>query len=73
MAKDPGALAASFVGWLRGFSETCLFGALNPDRPADGRRWLADQAYGEVEEEIRKHPEAARCAWRMAALRFRRR
>jgi hypothetical protein len=67
------AFGAAFVGWLRAFSESCLFGALGPGRSADERRRLADHAYGELGDEIRRQPEAARCAWRMAALRFRKR
>ena len=57
---------------IRAFSQSCLLGALDPERPKDERRQLTDAAYGEVEKEIRRHPEAARSAWRMAALRFRR-
>jgi hypothetical protein len=53
--------------------ETTGFGALGPGRSVDERRRLADHAYGELGDEIRRQPEAARCAWRMAALRFRKR
>jgi len=69
---DATALARGFAGWIRAFSQSCLLGALDPERPKDERRQLTDAAYGEVEKEIRRHPEAARSAWRMAALRFRR-
>jgi hypothetical protein len=63
---DREALASAFTGWVRGFSEPCLFGSL--ELPPTQRRALADQAYAALEREIRSHPENARCAWRSAAL-----
>jgi hypothetical protein len=65
---DAAALAASFAGWVRAFSQSSLLAALTGERGAGDRQALIDRIFAAVAEHARAQPERARCAWRMAAL-----
>ncbi|MGD0838105.1 MAG: hypothetical protein ABSB49_15810 [Polyangia bacterium] len=67
-SEDARALASSFAGWVRGFSQSSLLAALARERTSEERRSLVDRIYAGVEAHARANPGHTRCAWRMAAL-----
>src|SRR5205823_12472523 len=65
---DAAAFATAYTGWLRGFSEPSLIGALDPDRPPEEVVAFASELYDNVSTRVAREPAKLRCNWKLSQL-----
>jgi hypothetical protein len=65
---DAAAFASAYTGWLRGFSEPSLLGALDPDRPREEVVAFASELYDNVSTRLAREPAKLRCNWELSQL-----
>ena len=65
---DAAAFAAAYTGWLRGFSEPSLIGALDPGRPREEVVTFARELYDNVSTRVAREPAKLRCNWKLSQL-----
>jgi S-adenosylmethionine-dependent carboxyl methyltransferase len=66
--RDAVAFARAYTGWLRGFSERSLIGALDPDRTHEAVAAFADELYDNITALVRRDPTGMRCHWKLSQL-----
>ena len=66
--RDAAAFAKAYTGWLRGFSEPSLIGALDPDRPHEEVAAFANELYDHVSACVGRDPTGVRCDWKLSQL-----
>jgi hypothetical protein len=65
---DAAAFATAFTGWLRGFSEPSLLGALDPERGPEQVATLTGELYDSIQTRVARNPTRVRCHWRVSQL-----
>jgi len=65
---DAAAFATAYTGWLRGFSEPSLLGALDPERCPEQAAAFADELYDTIKSRVAHDPSTVRCHWHISQL-----
>jgi hypothetical protein len=65
---DAEAFATAYTGWLRGFSEPSLTGALDHDRSREEISAFAGELYDNIRSRLARDPTGLRCHWKLSQL-----